>query len=187
MVKYQMQLKNCSDGENMKNINIYKGIVDENIKNEIIEAQWCTDLIQYATYKCSIDGLIASAYLFSPEIIQINEYIFIKQFWGCEVDKSIDKITGLENQYYNDKKTIEMSVNTWSIGDFFVGDSSYLLDNEKVIRQFGDVLVYFWKSRAKELFPQKEIIVELGNELMGEFGLCITMYEQNDQLSKVNT
>ena len=37
----------------------------------------------------------------------------------------------------------------------------------------------FWKNRVKELFPQKEIIVELRNDLMGEFGLCITMYEKS--------
>lgn len=72
-----------------------------------------------------------------------------------------------------------MSINTWSIGDFFIGDSSDLMDNEKVIQQFGDAIVYFWKNRVKELFPQKEIIVELRNDLMGEFGLCITMYEKS--------
>ncbi|MDE6208993.1 MAG: hypothetical protein K2M73_04870 [Lachnospiraceae bacterium] len=83
----------------------------------------------------------------------------------------------MEKQYDKNKKAIEMSVNTWSIGDFFIGDSSELMDNEKVIQQFGNVLVYYWKRRAKEIFPEKEMIVELGNNLMGEFGLCITMYE----------
>lgn len=62
---------------------------------------------------------------------------------------------------------------------FFVGDSSELMDNEKVIQQFGKAVAYFWKCRVKELFPEKEIIVELGNDLMGEFGLCVTMYQAN--------
>ena len=62
----------------MKNINNYESIVDETIKTEIKEADWCTDLIQYATYKCKIDGLIASAYLLCPQIIQVKDYIFIK-------------------------------------------------------------------------------------------------------------
>ena len=162
----------------MEKINIFKSIVDENIKKEIKEADWCTDLFQYTTYKCKIDGLIASAYLFCPEIIQVKNYVFIKQFWNCSIEKSIERINRLEEQYGQDKKTIEMSVNTWSIGDFFIGDSSDLMDNEKIIRQFGDVIVHFWNSRVKELFPEKEIIVELGNDLMGEFGLCITMYEK---------
>lgn len=163
---------------NMKNVKIFKSIVDETIKNEIIEANWSTDLIQYSTYKCKMDGLIAAAYLFCPQIIQVKDYIFIKQFWNCSVEESIERIRRLEEQYGNDKKSIEMSVNTWSIGDFFIGDSSEFMDNEKLIQQFGDALVYFWQIRVKELFPEKEIIVELGNDLMGEFGLCITMYEK---------
>lgn len=70
-----------------------------------------------------------------------------------------------------------MSVNTWSIGDFFVGDSSELMDNKEILTQFGKAIVYFWKNSAKDLFPDRKIIVRLGNNLMGEFGLCITMYE----------
>ena len=163
---------------NMENVKIFKSIVDEKIKNEIIEANWCTDLIQYTTYKCKIDGLIAAAYLFCPQIIQVKDYIFIKQFWNCSTEESIGRIRRLEEQYGNDKKSIEMSINTWSVGDFFVGDSSELMDNERLIQQFGDAIVYFWKIRVKELFPEREIIVELGNNLMGEFGLCITMYEE---------
>lgn len=163
---------------NMVNVKIFKSIVDEKIKNEIIEANWCTDLIQYTTYKCKIDGLIAAAYLFCPQIIQVKDYIFIKQFWNCSTEESIGRIRRLEEQYGNDKKSIEMSINTWSVGDFFVGDSSELMDNGKLIQQFGDAIVYFWKIRVKELFPEREIIVELGDNLMGEFGLCITMYEE---------
>lgn len=34
------------------------------------------DLFQYANWKCGIDGLISAAYLFSPDIIQIKDYIF---------------------------------------------------------------------------------------------------------------
>lgn len=163
---------------------ILNSVVDSNIKNEIKDADWCTDLIQYATYKCKIDGLIAAAYLFCPQIIQVKDYIFIEQFWNCSMEESMNCISRLEEQYHNDKKAIEMSVNTWSIGDFFTGDSSQLLDNEKVLFQFGSALVYFWKCRVKELFPDRKIIVELGNELMGEFGLCITMYEGNKDLSQ---
>ena len=93
------------------------------------------------------------------------------------MDESICYIRKLEKQYHNSKKDIEMSVNTWSIGDFFVGDTSDLMDNKRVLNEFGNVLVYFWRCRVKELFPNRNIIVELGDELMGEMGLCITLYE----------
>ncbi len=162
----------------MENVTIFKSIVDEKIKNEIKDAEWCTDLVQYTTYKCKIEGLISAAYLFCPNIIQVKDYIFIKQFWNCDEDESIERICRLEERYGNDRKSIEMSVNTWSLGDFFIGDINQAMDNEKIIRQFGEAIVYFWKNRVNELFPQKEVVVELGNNLMGEIGLCITMYEK---------
>ncbi len=160
----------------MEEIKVFKSVVESNFIDKIENAAWCTDLVQYAVYKCKIDGLIASAYLFCPEIIQVKDYIFIKQFWNCSSKESIDYIERLEEQY-NNKKDIEMSVNTWSIGDFFVGDTSELMDNNEIVIQFGKVLVYFWENRAKELFPDKKIVVRLSNNLMGEFGLCITLYE----------
>ncbi len=91
----------------MENVKIFKSIVDETIKNEIIEANWCTDLIQYTTYKCKIDGLIAAAYLFCPQIIQVQDYIFIKQFWNCSTEESIERIRGLEEQYGNEKNLLK--------------------------------------------------------------------------------
>lgn len=84
----------------------------------------------------------------------------------------------MEEQFQYNKKAIEMSVNTWSIGDFFLGDSDELMNNEEILVQFGNAMVYFWKNRVKDLFPEKEIIVKLDNDLAGEFGLCITMYEE---------
>ena len=82
-----------------------------------------------------------------------------------------------EKIYENNKKDIEMSVNTWSIGSFFLGDIE-LMDNENVLIEFGKALIYFWKKRVDELFPNRNIIVETGMELFGEFGLSITLYEE---------
>lgn len=162
----------------MENVKVFESVINSNIINEIEDANWCTDLVQYATYKCKIDGLIAAAYLFCPQIIQVKNYIFIKQFWNCNEEDSFDQINRLEEQYHNNKKDIEMSVNTWSIGDFFVGESSKIMDNDKIIIQFANAIAYFWDRRVKELFPDREIVVKLDNDLMGELGLCVTMYEE---------
>ena len=86
----------------MENIRVYGSIIDKSIKDQIKEAGWCADLMQYATYKCNIDGLLASACLFCPEIIQIENYIFIKKFWTCDVEESIECVKKLEEQYHND-------------------------------------------------------------------------------------
>lgn len=36
----------------------------------------------------------------------------------------------------------------------------------------------YWDRRVEELFPNRNIIVEMGMELFGEFGLSITLYEE---------
>ena len=161
----------------MENIKIFESVINSNVINEIEDANWCTDLAQYATCKCKIDGLIAAAYLFCPQLIQVKDYIFIEQFWNCNKEASFENISELEEQYHNDKKAIEISVNTWSIGDFFVGESKFM-DNDNILIQFANAIVYFWKSRVKDLFPDRKIVVKLDNDLMGELGLCVTMYEE---------
>lgn len=37
---------------------------------------------------------------------------------------------------------------------------------------------YFWDKRLKELFPDKKIIVEIGDRIMGERGLTVTVYQE---------
>lgn len=162
----------------MNDYKVYKSVVDKEIKKELREADWCRDLIQYATYKCKIDGLISSAYLFCPQIIEIEGYIFIEQFCEYEEGEEQEFINKLKEQYNNDKKNIELSVNTWSIGDFFSGETSELMNNLEILTEFGKALMYFWKLRVRELFPDRKIKIELGNDLMGEYGLCITMFEE---------
>lgn len=166
---------------NMENVKIYKSIVDNKIIQEIREASWCSDLFQYAIDKCKIDGMIAAAYMLCPNIIQVKDYIFIEKFWNHNTTESMEYIKKLEKQYDFDKKMIEMSVNSWSIGDLFIGDINEMMNNDNVLIQFGDTLVYFWKMRVRELFPNRNIVVETGHNLVGEFGLCITMYEEVNQ------
>lgn len=156
----------------------YESVVKSNIKDKIVEAKWADDLIQYATCKCEIDGLIAAGALFCPELIYVDGYIFVKKFLNCEEDDIQNYINCLEERYEHCKREIEMSVNTWSLGDFFIGDNSYKMDDMCILKQFGEVLCYFWKMRVDQLFPDKDIVVELDNEIMGEYGLCITMYER---------
>ena len=74
-----------------------------------------------------------------------------------------------------------MSVNSWSIGAFFAGSGdAKAMDNEKMIYEFGKLLEFSWKSRAKEIFPDKDFAVEIGHELMGELGISIAFYQKDE-------
>ena len=164
----------------MREYNVYRSIINKNIKKEFKDSNCCTSLMNYGTRQCKIDGLIAAAYLFCPEIIEIEGHIFIKEFCNFKEGEEIEFLNDLK-RYYNNKKDIEMSVNSWSIGEFFLGDIE-LMDNENVLTEFGKALIYFWKRRTEELFPHRNIIVEMGMELFGEFGLSITLYEEENEI-----
>ena len=63
------------DGKNMSKYNVYRSIIDKNIKKEFKDSDWCTSLMYYGTWQCKIDGLIAATYLFCPEIIEIEGFV----------------------------------------------------------------------------------------------------------------
>ena len=106
----------------MSKYNVYRSIIDKNIKKEFKDSDWCTSLMYYGTWQCKIDGLIVAAYLFCPEIIEIEGHIFIKEFCTYEEGEETDFLNELKEQYIN-KKEIEMSVNTYTLCDFFLGDN----------------------------------------------------------------
>lgn len=101
-----------------------------------------------------------------------------KSFWNYDENNSLDAITELEQMFNYNKKLIEMHVNSWSLGDFFLGCDDAAMDDEKVLTQFGHILEYYWRRRIKEVFPEKNMKIEIGNSIMGEYGLTITMFEE---------
>ena len=161
-------------------IKTYKSIVDSSIKQKIKESEWVEDIVHYGLFKNQLDGTLAAAALFCPEIVCVKDYIFVKMFLNNSNDDDlIEMVEKLEKNYDYCKKNIEMAINSWSLGSFFLDDNPQLPCTDEVIYHFGEVLCYFWQMRVNQLFPDKSIVVELGHELMGELGLCITMYEKD--------
>ena len=146
----------------------------------IKDSAWVEDLVHYGLFKNQIDGTLAAAALFCPDIICVKDYVFIKMFLeNIDNDEElIAMVKRLEEKYNYCKKNVEMVINSWSLGDFFLGDNSQLPCSDENIYNFGEVLCYFWQMRVNQLFPEKNIVVEMGYGIMGELGLCITMYEE---------
>ncbi|WP_027628241.1 hypothetical protein [Ruminiclostridium cellobioparum] len=71
-----------------------------------------------------------------------------------------------------------MFVNSWSLADFFLQASNESVHVDKIIQEFGKVIQYFWQRRLKEIFPAKKVTVEIGDEIMGENGLTVTVYQE---------
>lgn len=157
-------------------VSLHRSVVDEQIFHEF-EEQRGVNLFNHSANSNFIDDFISVAYVLCPDFINVNGYIFIADFFEVRGEEEINKLQRLEEQFNHDKKHIEQWVNSWSFGDFFLGKNCRSMNNEKILMQFGDILVYNWSRRVKELFPDKSITVEYGENIMGEFGPTITLYE----------
>lgn len=152
------------------------------VKNEIIHKfknPKGHNLFEHACNCNSLEDIIAISHLLCPDFIQIGEYVFVSEFFNEDGEEAIHKkIEKLEVRFGRNKKIIEKWVNSWSIGDLFINCTDEAFQDETLIIQFCEILTYNWKRRLKELFPNKRMLVEIGNEIMGELGLAITVYEE---------
>ncbi len=148
----------------------YESIVNNGIMKYFIEIRGKT-LMNHAANSCNIENTLAVASVFCPEIIEVKDYIFISEFYNNNIDS-------LEETYGKDKRKIEMFVNSWSLTDFFLQGNEELMNLDDLIEEFGKVIKYFWTIRFKELFPDKNIIVKTGFEILGESGLTVTVYQK---------
>ena len=112
---------------------------------------------------------IGFASLYCPEVIEIDGCIFIAEFYN-------DNIDSLKKQYQN-RKDIEMFVNSWSLETLLANNENLNYDIN-YIHEFAKAIKYFWELRMKTLFPDRKIMVEIGEEIMGEIGLSVTLYQE---------
>ncbi|WP_304942852.1 hypothetical protein [Vallitalea guaymasensis] len=148
---------------------IYKSIVDNDMIKLFTDVKGTT-LINHVSNSCSIEDVLAISNLFNPEIIIVEDCIFISEFYN-------NNIENLKEQFNDDRQQIEMFVNSWSLEDFFLLSQNDTLAKKEVIKKFGDILKYFWRLRFNELFPNRQIVVRVDKEIMGENGLTITVYQ----------
>jgi len=146
----------------------YESIINEKILNDFSEIRG-RSLINHVSNSYDIEMAIGFASLYCPEVIEIDDCIFIAEFYNGNIDS-------LKTQYKS-RKDIEIFVNSWSL-------TSLLSDNEKInydvdyIDEFAKAIQYFWQMRMKELFPNRKVIVEIGEGIMGESGLAVTVYQE---------
>lgn len=150
-------------------MNKYNSIVNKDIM-KYFKKERGKSLMNFAANSCGIEETLAVSSLLCPEVIEEKGYIFISEFYNGDVET-------IEKQFNFDRKKVEMFVNSWSLGDFFLQANNESVHVDEIIEEFGNVIKYFWNLRFKELFPERNIVVEIGDEIMGERGLTVTVYQ----------
>lgn len=146
----------------------YESIVDEKIFHNFSKVRGRT-LMNHVANSYDIEMAIGFAVLFCPEIIEVDGCIFISEFYN-------DNIQELKSTYKTVRE-IEMFVNSWSL-------TSLLKNNDNIdysvdyIDEFAKAIQYFWQMRLNTLFPDKNIVVEIGEGIMGEEGVVVTLYQK---------
>ena len=164
----------------MQAINIYKSIIACEIFNDFKE-QRGVSLFRHSANSNFIDDFISAAYVLCPDIIDVDGHVFIADFLnsvGDPIENPLVKLESLKAPHNHNKRKIEQWVNSWCFGDFFIGKYCESMENEKFLLQFGDIIVYNWSRRVREVLPNRNIVVEYGEGIMGEEGLTITLYEK---------
>jgi hypothetical protein len=131
-------------------------------------------LLDYLSNEGTLEAAIAFAALFWPAIVEDEGLVILAKFYRPE------QLPELRSRFANDPSRIERWVNAWALADYFrkqqfAGDP--ILDEDDALRAFGHALQLFWSLRLQALFPTRQFIVEVGDDLEGEDGPTITFYE----------
>lgn len=132
---------------------------------------WSKVFLNHAANSVGIEDTLAVSNVLWPTIVEDDGYVFVADFYNQNLER-------LKTQFHNDKRTIERQVNAWSLADFFLMASSPSVDSEVLITKFGEMSHFFWSLRLKTLFPEREFIVDVDENIEGERGLSITFYEK---------
>ena len=116
---------------------IYKSIVDERILHDFSKIQG-RSLMNHVANSYDIETAISFASLFCPEIIEVDDCIFISEFYN-------GNIMELRELYKNTK---DMFVNSWSLQS--------LVKECDVINSSGDYIEEF--ARQFSIFGNSELI-----------------------------
>lgn len=145
-------------------------LVNDDLLASLDEIRGST-LFNHAVNKCRLDDSLSFVSMLQPILVEASGCILIKEFYNGDINSL--------KEHFSNNKEIESFVNCWSISELFESGGE-LYQRDLLVEKMGEVLQYYWTIWLNENYPEKDFIVELGQELHGENGLAITFYQQNN-------
>jgi len=145
----------------------HKNVVDEKILNSFSEIRGVT-LMNHTSNTYNIEMAIGLASLYCPEVVEVDGCIFIAEFYNGNIESL--------REWLKNTRDIEMFVNSWSLTELLAYDEK--LDYHiNYIDEFARAIQYFWQLRMNHLFPDRNVVVEIGDNIMGEAGVTVVVYQ----------
>src|SRR5450631_3108063 len=151
--------------ENM--VKVYNSVIDESLLQEFPDH--LPTLMNYAANLVGLPATLAVISVIWPRIIEEHGLVFLAELHAVsEEDQKQERYISLTSQ---EKQHIERITNAISLGQMFYSEKIEVLENERLLDAFGEALKYFWSLRLQLLFPEKEFIIEIGQNIAGEEGV----------------
>ncbi|WP_346880154.1 hypothetical protein [Clostridium sp. UBA3061] len=120
--------------------------------------------------KSDIQIELGFAKFFYPEIIEIDNCIFIKDNFSSERYEQWKVVC-------NDKKTLEKAINSYEIKEFFHMNTDFEDKNiNEQIQALGNILKKIWTLGFNERFPDMNIVVDI---IEDDESLYITVFQDS--------
>lgn len=152
------------------------GIIDENIITEFMRwkisnkdsfTSW-----SYVNLKSDIQLALGFANFFTPELIEIENCIFLKDHYDEKI------YNGWKESLGGNKTKIEMTMNYYEVADFFHINTNYDdINIDEQVDALAKALQHFWSLSFSYFYPNKNIRVIIFEE---NDSTCITVYEEID-------
>jgi len=124
----------------------------------------------YVNMKSDIQIELGFAKFFYPEIIEIDNCIFIKDNFSSERYEQWKVVC-------NDKKTLEKAINSYEIKEFFHMNTDFEDKNiNEQIQALGNILKKIWTLGFNERFPDMNIVVDI---IEDDESLYITVFQDS--------
>jgi hypothetical protein len=124
----------------------------------------------YVNMKSDLQTALAFAKFFSPELIEIEGCLILKD----KYDEALFK--DWVDECKDDKTCIEKMMNIYELNDFFHINRNETEYEDRQFEALGDVLKHFWSMSFKHNYPNRNIIIDVFKEM--DERLFITVYEQ---------
>lgn len=124
----------------------------------------------YVSNCVGLEGVLACSALFSPEFTEYNGAIFL----SCNIENNV---TNISTRFGSSKKEVEKYNNLVCLSEFFLLAEDDACEDEQLMKKFAESLIYYWKSRLKFVYQDKNFEFVLEEDLFDEEGLCLTFFE----------
>lgn len=157
------------------------------------------EFFSYVGNIVSLEKAIATIAILSPDFIERDNCIF----WRDNADDydpikndmvGFKRVEENKNTISKDKIDIERFYNNFTISQFFhswedlPGRSVFAVnlseEDKKLCFIFAEQIKYYWTIALKEAFPTRSFEFEIGEDILDEYGVCLTFWQTEESRAR---